>query len=290
MARAAPAARWQQPLRRSFARLSAQARPLRSAFGEHRLWIYTSAIAFRGLVAAVPLSLLGIGLLGLLGLEDVWDDSLAPAVQRRVTQPVFEGIDYTVERIFATGKVPLIAFASALALWHLALGVRTATDALNRIHDVDESRPFLRRVATAVALALAIAACLVASGLVVTVAPRVGSGAADAALGLVRWLVAAALLALAVGLVVRYAPAERPSARWASAGSLFVIAVWIAATLLFRVWVESIANFKTPIGALTALLVVTAYLFVSAGIFLAGVQLDELLRKSSAGRGRSRRR
>lgn len=288
MARAAPAD-WQQSLRRGAELLLAQARPLTAAFGEHRLWIYTSAIAFRGLVALVPLSLLGLGLLGALGLEDVWRDSIAPAVERRVTQPVFEGIDYTVERIFATGKGPLIAFASALALWHLTLGVRAATDALNRIHEVEESRPFARRVGTAVALALAIAGCLVASALVVTVAPRVG-GAADAALGVLRWLVAAGLLALAVGLVVRYAPAERPEARWATAGSAVVIGVWVVATLLFRVWVESISNFKTPIGALTALLVITAYLFVSSGIFLVGVQLDELLRTRSARRRRSRGR
>ena len=34
--------------------------------------VYAAAIAFRVLVSLVPLALLGLGLLGAFGLEDVW--------------------------------------------------------------------------------------------------------------------------------------------------------------------------------------------------------------------------
>jgi uncharacterized BrkB/YihY/UPF0761 family membrane protein len=47
--------------------------------------------------------------------------------------------------------------------------------------------------------------------------------------------------------------------------------------------VGSEANFKTTIGSLTVFLVLTAYVFTSAAIFLVGVQLDELLRKEVRG-------
>jgi uncharacterized BrkB/YihY/UPF0761 family membrane protein len=43
--------------------------------------------------------------------------------------------------------------------------------------------------------------------------------------------------------------------------------------------VSYVANFKTPVGSLTTLLVLTSYLYVSVIFFLAGTQLDELLRK-----------
>jgi len=64
-----------------------------------------------------------------------------------------------------------------------------------------------------------------------------------------------------------------------------VIATWIVATLLFKLWVRYVADFKTAIGALTGLLLVTTYFFVSAAIFLIGAELDELLRKETRGRG-----
>jgi membrane protein len=84
---------------------------------------------------------------------------------------------------------------------------------------------------------------------------------------------------------MRFAPAQKPDARWASAGSLLVIGVWIIATLLFDLWVRYVADFKTAIGSLTGLLLVTLYFFVSSVIFLIGAELDELLRKETRGRG-----
>jgi uncharacterized BrkB/YihY/UPF0761 family membrane protein len=89
--------------------------------------------------------------------------------------------------------------------------------------------------------------------------------------------------AIAPACSVRYGPAEHPEARWASAGSLAVIGSWILATVGFKWWVSSVANFETATGTLTAFLVLTAYVFVSAAIFLLGAQLDELLRKDARG-------
>jgi membrane protein len=259
-------------------------RDLRARLSEHQLAIYASAIAFRALVALIPLVLLGLGILGALGLEDTWRDTLAPGIKPHVTKPVFEGIDFSVRKILDTGTAPLIAFAAALVVWDVAIGVSAIMDALNRIHDVEERRPLWRRALVAVALAVVVAVCLVGAALVLTLAPRAG-GAFHVILGIGRWIVAPLLLVVAVGLLVRHAPAEHPEPRWASVGSLLVIAVWIGASFLFRLWVTSVANFKTAIGSLTVLLVLTSYVFVSSAIFLVGAELDELLRKETHGRG-----
>jgi membrane protein len=251
-------------------------------FGEHRLTIYASAIAFRALISLIPLILLGLGLLGALGLKDTWSESIAPAIQPLVTQPVYDAINYSAEKILSSGTASLIAFAAALVIWDLAIGVHAIMEALNRIHDVEESRSLWRRVLTAAGLAIAVGVCVVSAILVLTVAPRAG-GSLHLLLGLGRWIVAPLLLVFAVGLLVRLAPAERPEARWASVGSILVILVWIAASILFKLWVTTVASFKSPQGSLTGLLILTSYTFVSAAIFLVGAELDELLRKETGG-------
>jgi membrane protein len=159
-------------------------------------------------------------------------------------------------------------------------------EALNRIHDIEDRRPWWRRLGVAAGLGLATGAGLFGAALLVLAPPDV-SGAAGAILGLGRWLVAVAILGLVVGLLVRFAPAERPEARWASAGALLVVATWVVASIAFRFWITDVVDFKTPVGSLSALLVLTSYLFVSAIVFLAGVQLDELLRQTTGGRARS---
>jgi membrane protein len=264
------------------ARLRPLGRATIQAFRELSLLTYASAIAFRALVALLPLTMLGLALLGALGLEDVWRDSMAPAIRERVTPEIFAAIDSSVERIFSTSPGGLIALAGLLSLWHLTMAMRTVTVALNKIHGQEESRPPFRRLATSVGLAVAVAVCLIGSILVVVSAPRLGGqGLVDFAIGTGRWVVAIALLTLAVGLVVRYAPAEHPEPSWASAGSVLIVGTWILASVGFSWYVSSIADLKSATGSLTVFLVLTAYVFTTSAIFLVGVQLDEVLRKET---------
>jgi membrane protein len=257
---------------------------LRRRFGEHELPIYASAIAFRALISVIPLALLGLGLLGALGLKDTWTNSIAPAIKPKVLPAVYDGINASADKIFSSSSAGLIAFAALLSVWDLSLGMSAVMRVLNHVHDVEEDRTTLRRIAVAVGLAVGVGACVIGATLLLIVAPRAG-GVMHVLLGVLRWVFAPLVLGLAVGLLVRFAPAQKPQARWASAGSLLVIVTWIVATLLFKLWVTYVANFKTAVGSLTGLLLLTTYFFVSAAIFIVGAELDELLRKETRGRG-----
>ena len=96
-----------------------------------------------------------------------------------------------------------------------------------------------------------------------------------------RWLVAIALLLLAVELLVRFAPVEPRSKAWVTGGSVLVILAWLAASMIFRLFVANIANFKTATRSLAVFLVLTGYVYTSSIIFLVGVELDELLRQDA---------
>jgi len=259
--------------------LRATAHDVAECFAEHSLLTYASAIAFRALVALVPLTLLGLALLGVFGLEDVWKDTIAPALEEHLTQPVFNGIDFTVTQIFTTETWSLIALSIALVIWDMTWAVTAVMQALNRIHDVEERRSKLRRLGLAAGLGLAVVLCLIAAVLVQSIAPFVTGGALDTLLSILRWPVAILFLWAAVALLFRYAPAERPEFRWASGGSVLVIGTWLVASALFRAWATDVADYKSATGSLTVFLLLTAYVLVSSTIFLIGAELDELARK-----------
>src|SRR5919202_506840 len=211
---------------------------LKDSIARHRLLTFSSAVSFRALVALVPLTLLGLGVLGALGQASVWSKSIAPTIRHHVTAPVFHGIDYSAKKVLASDKGSLITLATALVLWHMTAAVATVMETLNGIHDVKDERLWWRKLLVALALAVAIVVCLIGAVLVVTVAPKVGSGALHFVLGIGRWLLAAVLLGVAIGVLVRYAPAEHPRPRWASAGSIAIVGAWIVLSLVFRVWVS----------------------------------------------------
>ncbi|HKP19436.1 MAG TPA: YihY/virulence factor BrkB family protein [Gaiellaceae bacterium] len=254
-------------------------RPIAASFARHNLLTYAAAIAFQALIALVPLTLLALGLLGATGNRSTWSERVAPAIRPHVTAPVYRAVDYTVRRIVDHGTAGLIAFSALLSLWYLTAAMRAVIEALNQIHDVEDKRSWWRRLAVALGLAAASGIGLFGSALLLLGAP------ASPLLGVLRWVVAIALIGLVIALVVRFAPAQRPQTTWASVGAVLVVSSWVVASVLFKLWVTHVADFKTPIGSLTALLALTSYLFVSSTVFLVGVQLDELLRKSHPAAG-----
>lgn len=251
-------------------------------FNDHLLLDHASAIAFNVLKAIVPLTLLGLAVLGALGEKQLWTKTLYPPIQSHLQPATAHAINSAVERIFSTDTAGLIALAAVMVVWYVSGSVRAVMGSLNDIYETDENRPFTRRYPVSFGLAIGIAICLVGAIIVVAAGPAVARhGVAGVAVSIGRWLVAIALLWLAVGLLMQFGPVERRAKRWASAGSVLVIAAWIGATLIFEQFVVHVANFKTAVGSLTVFLVLIGYVYTSSIIFLVGVELDELLREDA---------
>jgi membrane protein len=241
-------------------------RQIAAGFVEHSLITYAAAIAFQNLIALVSLSILTLGILGATGHESVWTDHVAPTIQEPVRGPVFRAIDYSARRILENGTAGVIAVGAVLSVWYLTAAMRAVIEALDQIHEVKDRRAWRERVATAVLLGVLGGACLFGGALM---------GLAG---GPVGWLAALVLGCLAVTLILRFAPAQQPGTKWATIGGGAIVIGWAVASALFWLWIAYVANFRSPVGTMTTLLVLTSYLFVSAVVFLAGAQFDELLR------------
>ena len=250
-------------------------------FARHQLLTCASAIAFQVLKSLVPLSLLGIALLGAIGRQDIWTEHMAPAIQPRVDPPAYHAIDYGVKKIFDHSSAGLLVFAALVTVWYVSSGVRAIMDGINRIYEVDERRPFWIRGPISLGLAVCAVAGVVGALLLVEAVPK-PSGGWEYVTVAARWVGAIAVLVAVAGLLVRFAPAERRPKRWASAGGVLVISTWIVTTLVFRWYVESVANFHTAVGQLTVFLILMFYVYASSIVLIVGVQLDELLREEAS--------
>jgi len=249
-------------------------------FAKHNLLTYASAIAFQVLVALVPLTVLTLGVLGALDERSVWKKQIAPGIERRLPVPTWNAVNYAAERILTHASAGLLAFGVVLTVWELSGSVRAIMGALNRIYDTEEERSRWLRFGISFGSGIAIGACLLGSILVLTLAKHLG-GSAHVLVSIGRWIVAILLLGVAVELLVRFAPSEPRPKRWVTLGSAFIVVAWVVASLIFKWYVSSIASFRSTIGTFVAVLVLTAYLNVSAIVFLVGVQADELIRKDA---------
>jgi membrane protein len=252
-------------------------------FNKHELLDRASGISFAVLKALVPLTLLGLAVLGAVGQRHVWKETMFPALKPHVQPATARAIDAAVEKIFSTNSTGLIVFASIVALWYISGSVRGVMTATNGIYECEETRSWKVRYPLSLGLAAAIAICVISAALAVLAAPAlVSHGALEVVVAIGRWPVAIALLAVAVALLVRYAPVEPRPGAWVTGGSVLVILAWVAASMIFRLLVTDVLNFKTATGSLGIFLVLTGYVYTSAIIFLVGVEVDELLRQDAA--------
>ncbi|MDX6507213.1 MAG: rane protein [Gaiellaceae bacterium] len=251
-------------------------------FDEHALLDHASAIAFAVLKALVPLTLLGLALLGEVGQQHVWKQTMLPGLKPHVQAATAHAIDVAVQKIFSTDSTGLIVFASIVALWYVSGSVRAVMSSTNVIYGSKETRSWKVRFPLSLALAAVVAVCVVGAALAVLAAPALAKhGALQVVVALGRWLVAVVLLALAVAVLVRFAPVQSRSKTWVSGGSLVVILAWVATSMIFKLLVTQVLSFKTATGSLGVFLVLAGYVYTSSIIFLLGVELDELLRQDA---------
>jgi membrane protein len=252
-------------------------------FREHDLLTYASAIAFQALVAFVALLLLGLAVLGDIGRTDVWDAKIGPQVQPKVLEPVFSGLDATVQKIFTSSSVGLIVFAAILTVWEMSGVVRAIMGAIARIYETEDDRSWKVRFPISIGVSFVLTASVVGAILLATAAGGAVHGAWSVPYGILRWLLTVFLIGLGFGLLVRFAPVETRTTKWASGGAALLVVAWVVEALLFALYLRNVANYKSAAGSLLGVYVLTTFFYVAAIILLVGIEVDELLRKDVQG-------
>jgi membrane protein len=263
-------------------RVRAAGGQLRHAFAHHDVLTYASAMAFHILIALPPLLLLLVAMIGFFDVSEAWSQDVAPSVRGQLSPEAFAFIDHTVRSTLLERQAFWLTAGAALAIWEISAVVRAVMGALNLIYSRAEQRGILRRFAVSLWLALAVAALLVITFVVVRFGPLLAEEIAgrgwlvDVVSFVARWALAASLLLAVVSLLLRFAPAARVPWHWIGEGSLLVIGAWIVMSLGFGAYVTSVVDYETIFGNLALLFGLMTYVYLGCIAFLAGVELDAL--------------
>lgn len=264
--------------------MSELARGVAERFREHELLLRASAIAFQVLTAVVPFGLFLLGAAGFVGLEEVYIDDVAPDLRNAVSVPAFSVIDESVHEVLGKRHTFWATGGLALSIWQLSGAVRTVGSSLDDVYGHSDERPWRERMLRSQWIAAAVAACLCGALVATSVAPLVYGDVGwllGTLLFVVRYAVAAALLILAVGIVVRHAPSERRPARWVTGGAVLVTVCWIAVSAAFGAYVTALASFGSIYGVFVTVVVLLAWTYASSLAFVTGIATDAELTASS---------
>ena len=184
----------------------------------------------------------------------------------------------------------LLTFGFIAALWSSSAALVALIDALDRVYDVEDSRPWWRRRLTAILLTLGLAAFIIASATLVLAGPelarlvadRVGLGTAfEWTWRILQWPLVFGLVASGIGLVYYFAPDVEQDFVWLTPGSVTATLLWLAASLGFRLYVVNFGAYNQTYGAIGAVMVLLVWLYLSALAVIVGGELNAEIEHAS---------
>jgi membrane protein len=246
-------------------------------FERNDLLTFGSAIAFQVVVAIVPLLLFGFGLLGALGLEDVYSDDVVPNLKDAVSPDVFKVLDSTIRQVLGGHQTWWITIGAVLVVWEMSGAVRAIMDVLDRIYESDRSRTPRQRYTASILLATGCGLLILLAVALHQVIPAV----TDSVIGVLRWPIVALLLYAAVAMLVHFAPSEQRKWESVSIGAALVVVSWLGTSAVFGLYATQIADYGSIFGNLATLFVTFEYVYLAACAFLTGAQVDQILHERS---------
>ena len=181
-----------------------------------------------------------------------------------------------------------LALSLLALLWSVSSGVQGLVKSLNMIYDERESRGFVKLRGLSLLLTLgAIVVAVIALALIAvfpSFVESLGLGqAGELAASIGRWVLLAALMLVALGVVYRLAPDRaNPRWRWVSWGAVVALVLWLLGSVGFSWYVDNFGKYNQTYGALAAVIILLLWLFLSAFSILLGAEFDAETERQTA--------
>lgn len=256
-------------------------------FEEAQGWEIAAALSYRMAAAILPflifLTAATATVIELTGGEEPARSAVG-RIDSVLTDDLTESLEQHLQGLLAsTSMVPLLGGLSA-AIWTGATAGRSVVKHLNSIHGREENRSRVRVYATGLAVSLISSTAAVVAFVVLLlgslsfepVADQLGiSRHAGIVVDVLRWPIAFAVLSGAAAAAYVMAPArEGPRGFAVSTGALLFGVLWTVASGLLVFYAVNSGTLEATYGALTGVVVVLAWMYVTSAAFTLGAVVD----------------
>jgi membrane protein len=181
----------------------------------------------------------------------------------------------------STGALGLSAIlALLLALWSASRGMSGLITALNIAYEEPEKRGFFKLNLVAIGLTIG----LTIAGIVVVALVAVLPAAVQVLplgemskwlLLILEWPLLIGFVTVGLAVMYRYAPSrDKPQWKWVSPGAGAAVALWIAASIGFTVYVSHFNSYSKTYGSLGGVIILLTWLYISSFVILFGAAIN----------------
>jgi membrane protein len=242
---------------------------------------------FLGTFPAILLLLLLLDMFGGYGLRDTLLDCF-----RRIFPPDASAlITKTAGELDSRADIGAGALGAGLgAAWTILNGTWAMMVGLNKAYEVKEDRQWWRIIMIAFGLTASLGTMgLIALG-VIFYGSRAGAAASQQLgaptpssflLGFIQWPIIVALLFVSIASLYRFGPNLKGQRwRWSTPGAVVATALWIASTLLLRIYQEHFGSSQRIYGGLKPVVTLLLWLYFTGAAILVGGEANSEIEKA----------
>jgi membrane protein len=203
---------------------------------------------------------------------------------------VVQIVEEQLQRVANGDQGGLLTVGIAMALWSSSAAIVSVADAMNRAYDIDEGRPWWKVRLMAIALTIGLALFIITAVTLVMVGPTLGEQIASR-LGLgtvfewtwrvLQWPVVIGLVVFALALLNYFAPDAEQDWEWITPGAALSTVLWLIASLGFKIYLASFADYNATYGSLGGVIVLMLWFYISALAVLVGSEMNAEIEHAS---------
>ena len=272
------------------ARVRREAVDLTRAVLAHDLPKLAAALTYFTVLSLFPALIVVTALLGIVGLSPEALTALLDAVGELGAKWASDFVSSALDGILTARSSGLVLAVSTLvSLWVASSYVGAFMWAADKIYLVDARRPYWRELPVRLGLAILLLVLLTAAAAVVAlvgpagrwVAELTGIGAGPLRIwSWIKWPILFALGMMMFDLLYRFAPARpQPGFGRPLAGAAVGVTLWVAASIVFSLYLASFASYDRVYGVLGAGVAFLVWVWVLNLALLVGVEVNRELER-----------
>lgn len=256
--------------------------------GEDELSTRSAALSYYFILALFPMLLFIVSLIGLFaGPHSELRESIFTALGRLAPGSASQLVHNVVSQVVQASSPLKVAAGILGALWAASAGVGAVIVSLNVVYGLRETRPWWKRKLTVLGLTVSLAILIIVAVVLFLYGGKIGSAvAAHFGLGhvftltwqILQWPFLFTAMFLAFAIIYFFGPNESRAAwRWVSPGAALGIAIWLLASLGFRIYLHFFNSYSATYGSLGAVVILLLWLYLTGFAILVGGELNAVI-------------
>lgn len=248
-------------------------------FGDDDISNQAAKVAYYAFLSLPPLVMAIFAMAGIFGGEDTaaW---IAVRLQGMLPADASELVGGFVDEVRESHPGPL-SIGLLLALWAASNVFMALEDTLNSVYHISEKRSFVRRRLVVLGTLLAVSVLFVTGSAVLLAGPALSGAmglgvAGDAVWSFAQWPLSFALIVGAFWIIYYVLPLrdQRGCKGVLLRSSAIAAALWIVATLAFRLYIANFSSYSATYGLLGGVIVLLLWLYVTSLVILLGGEVS----------------